>query len=95
VTGWIVRVGGKHGRHPTLGQRIARFLPDERVDAVIEAVLQWYQNNGAGKGRTRIGTLLLDPAVWRDFLASGRPALGEWALEAPPPPRRNEIHLDV
>lgn len=94
VTGWIVRVGGKHGRHPTHGQPIARFLPDDRVERVIAAVLAWYEKNGAGKGRTRIGTLLLDREVWRGFLAELRPVLGEWAIEDPPPPRPNEIHFD-
>ncbi|MCK5557539.1 MAG: 4Fe-4S binding protein [Candidatus Hydrogenedentes bacterium] len=93
ATGWIVRCGGKHGRHPMHGQKIAEFLPDDRVEKVIEAVLGWYEKNGEGKGRTRIGALLMDEGVWTKFLENIRPVLGEWAIENPPPPRRNEIHF--
>lgn len=92
-TGWIVRVGGKHGRHPLHAPRIAEFLPDERVEDVIAAVLAWYEENGRGAGRTRIGTLLLNPATWRAFLAHIRPVLGDAAIPDPPPPRKNEIHF--
>ena len=90
ATGWIVRCGGKHGRHPVTGQVIARFVPDEQIPAIIEAVLSWYETHGREKGRTRLATLLLDETVWREFLAAIRPALGEWAAANPPPPRRNE-----
>lgn len=91
-TGWVVRVGGKHGRHPIAGQVIARLLPDERVLPLIGAVLAWYEAHGEGKGRTRIGTLLLDPDTWRRFLADLGPALGEWAVADPLRPHPNEIH---
>ena len=90
--GWVVRCGGKHGRHPTLGQKIAEFIPDEKVDGVIQAVLAWYEENGKNKGRTRIGTLLLDQNVWRDFIEYVRPSLGQWAVENPTSPKANEIH---
>ncbi|MFW6107156.1 MAG: 4Fe-4S dicluster domain-containing protein [bacterium] len=92
ATGWVVRCGGKHGRHPIHGQAIAEFLPDREADDLIAAVLAWYERNGRGKGRTRIGTLLMDEAVWREFLAHLRSVLGEWAVADPPAPRRNEIH---
>ncbi len=92
-TGWTVRVGGKHGRHPLHAPAIAEFLPDEAVEGVIQAVLAWYEQAGQGAGRTRIGALLLDPAAWQAFLLAVRPALGEFALPDPPPPRRNEIHF--
>ncbi len=91
--GWMVRCSGKHGRHPVHGQVIAEFLPDEKVEEVVEAVLAWYEKNGAGKGRTRISTLLLEEDVWRDFLSEIGPALGAWAVENPPSPRPNEIHF--
>lgn len=93
TVGWTVRCGGKHGRHPIHGQRIAEFLPDEKVNEVIEAVLAWYEENGSGKGRTRIGALLHDDDLWKKFLESVQPALGEWAVDNPAQPRPNEIHF--
>ncbi|MGD8238457.1 MAG: 4Fe-4S dicluster domain-containing protein [Armatimonadota bacterium] len=92
ATGWIVRVGGKHGRHPIDGATIAEFVPEERIDDVIEAVLRWYEEHGREAGRTRIGALLLDEAAWKSFLEHLRPTLGECALEAPTPPQVREIH---
>ncbi|MBM3497126.1 MAG: 4Fe-4S dicluster domain-containing protein [Armatimonadetes bacterium] len=90
--GWVVRVGGKHGRHPITARRIAEFIPDEAIPAVIEAVLAWYQQAAEGRGRIRIGELLREPAAWEAFLAILKPVLGASALAAPPPPQRNEIH---
>lgn len=93
VTGWIVRCGGKHGRHPVDGQRIAEFVPDEKIPDVIEAVLDWYEEHGRDKGRTRIGTLLLNESVWRQFIEYLRPTLGEYAIPNPAPPEPREIHF--
>jgi dissimilatory sulfite reductase (desulfoviridin) alpha/beta subunit len=90
--GWVVRVGGKHGRHPRHGQAIAAFLPDRKVEEVVRAVLSWYEENGAGKGRTRISTLLLDEQTWQKFLSDMRPVLDRWAVDRPLQPRVNEIH---
>lgn len=90
--GWIVRVGGKHGRHPRHGQAIAAFLPDQKVEEVVAAILSWYEENGRGQGRTRISTLLLDDETWEKFLRDIRPVLGEWAIDDPLQPRANEIH---
>lgn len=92
-TGWMVRCGGKHGRHPMNGQMIAKFVPDGKIDKITEAIMAWYEKNGVGKGRTRIGALLLDEAAWSDFLATLKPVLGEYAVDGPPPPKRNEIHF--
>lgn len=91
--GWIVRVGGKHGRHPLTAQRIAQFLPDEKLHGLIEAVLRWYAAAAAGKGRTRIGALLVDPCTWNKFLEAMAPILGEHAIPSPPPPIKNPIHF--
>jgi dissimilatory sulfite reductase (desulfoviridin) alpha/beta subunit len=91
--GWVVRVGGKHGRHPSHGQKIAAFIPDAMVPDLVEAVIAWYDHNGRGKGRTRIGELLQDQKTWKNFLASLKPLLGRYALPDPPPPRPNEIHF--
>jgi dissimilatory sulfite reductase (desulfoviridin) alpha/beta subunit len=95
ATGWIVRCGGKHGRHPITGSVIARFVPDARIAAIIEAVLAWYEANGCDKGRIRLATLLLDEKVWREFLEAIGPALGEWAVADPPPPRSSEPHFTI
>jgi len=92
-TGWMVRVGGKHGRHPITGATVAEFLPDEKVLETIEAVLAWYRKFGQGKGRVRLGALLLEPRTWRQFVADLAPVLGQWAVRNPSPPRPNEIHL--
>jgi len=92
-TGWVVRVGGKHGRHPMNGSVIARFVPDAEIPPIIEAILAWYEARGRGQGRVRIGTLLLAPGAWGDFLAALRPVLGACAVEAPPLPQTNEIHF--
>jgi dissimilatory sulfite reductase (desulfoviridin) alpha/beta subunit len=93
ATGWIVRCGGKHGRHPMNGATIAAFVPDEKIPEVIEAILAWYEKQGQGRGRIRIGALLLDETLWKDFLAHVKPVLGPYAVEAPAPPRTNEIHF--
>ena len=89
-TGWTVRVGGKHGRHPMTGAKIAEFLPDRRVPQTIEAVLAWYRKAAEGKGRVRIGTLLTAPAAWRRFLRDLAPVLGEWAVRSARPPQKHE-----
>jgi anaerobic sulfite reductase subunit C len=92
-TGWMVRAGGKHGRHPIMGGKIAEFLPDERVFDVIEAVIEWYAKHAKGKGRVRVGVLLLAPKAWKAFLAKLAPVLGEWAARNPKPPQACEIHV--
>lgn len=54
--GWLVRVGGKHGRHPIYAYEIAQFVTDEQCFSLIEKTMQWYQNNG--EGRERIGATI-------------------------------------
>lgn len=93
VTGWVVRCGGKHGRHPLNASVIARFVPDDRVPVIIQAILAWYEEHGRGQGRKRLGTLLLEQEVWKRFLDDLGPALGEYAVSDPPQPQRNEIHF--
>ncbi len=94
ATGWIVRCGGKHGRHPTNGITIAQFVTDEKVHDIIEAVVDWYVKHGTDRGRIRIGTLLQDENLMKKFAEDLRPVLGQQAIVDPPPPQRNEIHLD-
>ncbi|MFQ6132943.1 MAG: 4Fe-4S binding protein [Armatimonadota bacterium] len=90
---WLARCGGKHGRHPTVGQVIAEFVSDEDVPAVIQAVLDWYREHGKDKGRTRIGTILLDPAEWESFVDHLKQALGDKAAARPLPPTPVDIHF--
>lgn len=51
--GWLIRVGGKHGKHPYLAYEIAQFASDEQCFAIIEKTIEWYQVNG--EKRERIG----------------------------------------
>lgn len=54
--GWLVRVGGKHGRHPLHAYEVARFATDEDCFRLIESTVDWYR--GHGQGRERIGSLI-------------------------------------
>lgn len=54
--GWLVRVGGKHGRHPIYAYEVAQFVSDEGCYSLIEKTIGWYQENG--EGRERIGTTI-------------------------------------
>ena len=54
--GWLVRTGGKHGRHPREADQVANFLPDNKVNDFISATLKWYKENG--KAKERIGTVI-------------------------------------
>src|SRR3990172_1935777 len=58
--GHIVRIGGKHGRHPREANEVANFIPNEKVPEVIEKTLEWYKINGKkgeriGKAIARVG----------------------------------------
>ncbi|HHT9129982.1 MAG TPA: 4Fe-4S binding protein, partial [Candidatus Brocadiaceae bacterium] len=54
--GWLVRTGGKHGRHPREADQVANFLPDNKVNDFISATLKWYKENG--KPKERIGSCI-------------------------------------
>ena len=54
--GWLVRVGGKHGRHPIYAYEIAQLVSDEECFPLIEKTMEWYQANG--EGRERIGATI-------------------------------------
>jgi dissimilatory sulfite reductase (desulfoviridin) alpha/beta subunit len=66
--GQTVRVGGKHGRHPMEAIEVSTFLPEERIAAVIEKTIEWYNANG--KRHERIGTALerLGVKNYTDFM---------------------------
>lgn len=55
--GWLVRVGGKHGKHPIHSYEIAKFVSDKDCFPIIEKTLEWYKANGSG--RERIGATLI------------------------------------
>jgi anaerobic sulfite reductase subunit C len=54
--GWLVRVGGKHGKHPLQAYEIAQFMPDEQCIPLIEKTKAWYQSHA--DGRERIGATI-------------------------------------
>lgn len=54
--GWLVRVGGKHGRHPIHAYEVARFATDEQCYPLIEKAMAWYEANA--EGRERIGAAI-------------------------------------
>ncbi len=54
--GHIVRIGGKHGRHPMEAVEVCKFLPDEKVEEAIGKTIEWYNANG--KRGERLGTTL-------------------------------------
>ncbi len=93
VKGWMVRVGGRHGRHPIVGHRIAEFISDEDVPKFIEAIIKWYEENGKEYGRTRIGVILQILEKWKDFLSTMREVFKDRILANPMSPTKNEIHF--
>lgn len=56
-TGWLVRAGGKHGKHPVYGYEVAQFVNKEQALKLIEKTLEWYKANG--QGRERIGNAII------------------------------------
>ena len=49
--GWLVRAGGKHGRHPIHSWEVAKFVTDEQCFPLIEKTLEWYKEKAEGKER--------------------------------------------
>ncbi len=88
--GLVVRVGGRHGRHPVNGSVIAVFLPEGKMGDVIEKIIEWYNDRGKGKGRVRIADILMEK--WSDFVDFMKPFLGEYAVKNPKKPQYIEIH---
>ena len=94
VKGWIARAGGRHGRHPLIGHKIAEFISDDDVPRFIETTLKWYEGNSKGYGRTRIGGILQEPEKWESFVQALRAAFGNEIVENPIPPSHSEIHFE-
>ena len=78
--GWLVRVGGKHGRHPIYAYEIAQFVSDEEGYSLIEKTMEWYQANG--QGRERIGATI-DRLGLLKYLNEVVKPLGLEAIEKP------------
>jgi dissimilatory sulfite reductase (desulfoviridin) alpha/beta subunit len=55
-SGMALFVGGKFGRHPRLGTRIANFLTEDEVFDITEKIMDWYKKNG--KRGERLGTAM-------------------------------------
>jgi len=54
--GHLVRVGGKHGKHPLMAYEVAIFVGDDKVPELIRKTTEWYAGNG--KKKERIGVTL-------------------------------------
>ncbi|MFC1873981.1 4Fe-4S dicluster domain-containing protein, partial [Chloroflexota bacterium] len=54
--GWLIRVGGKHGKHPLFAYEVAQFASDEACLSLIEKTISWYQSHA--EGRERIGVTI-------------------------------------
>ncbi len=91
ITGWVVRVGGKHGRHPMIGAKIAMFLSDEDVPGIIEATLKWYERHAEGLGRIRIGAVLQNPDKWASYIETVSEKFE--TVENPKPPTPVNMHF--
>ncbi|OGO35727.1 MAG: hypothetical protein A2147_06575 [Chloroflexi bacterium RBG_16_57_8] len=79
-SGWLVRVGGKHGKHPIYSYEVAQFATDEQIPSVIEKTVPWYRANA--KGRERIGATIGRVGVSKYVDEVIRP-LGLEAIEDP------------
>jgi dissimilatory sulfite reductase (desulfoviridin) alpha/beta subunit len=78
--GWLVRVGGKHGKHPIHAYEIAQFVPDDKCLALIERTTEWYRKNA--KGRERIGAVI-ERLGLSGYLAEVAGPLGLEVIERP------------
>ena len=84
--GYTVRIGGKWGRYPLVGSLFATFLPEDRVTDFIASVLQWYVSKAEGRGRVRLGDILLQEGA-DSLLAHLRSGFPEATVAATVPPQ--------
>jgi dissimilatory sulfite reductase (desulfoviridin) alpha/beta subunit len=89
--GHMVRVGGKHGRHPLNGRVVAEFIPDDLVPRVIRKTLDWYRDRARGKGRVRIGDIIRERGI-DDYLDYMKEALGPYLFPAAAAPDPIGLH---
>ncbi|MDO8577947.1 MAG: 4Fe-4S binding protein [Dehalococcoidales bacterium] len=52
--GWLIRVGGKHGKHPYYAYEVAQFATDDQCYALIEKTMPWYKANANGRERIAV-----------------------------------------
>jgi dissimilatory sulfite reductase (desulfoviridin) alpha/beta subunit len=90
--GWLVRVGGKHGRHPLISYEIAKFVSDEECFSLIEKTLEWYQKNG--EGRERIGATIDRLGLTKYFSEVVKP-LGLELIEKPEDRKKFRIEGNI
>lgn len=83
--GYAVHVGGKWGRQPQVGTLVAIFVPEETVVSFIAAVLDWYRTAAEGRGRIRLGQLLVEGKM-TDLLDHVRQLFPTVVVEDAPPP---------
>ncbi|MEW5944942.1 MAG: 4Fe-4S dicluster domain-containing protein [bacterium] len=91
-TGYIVRAGGRHGRHPHNASIVARFAPEESLPGIIEKTLEWYRANASE--RKRFGDVLREKGM-KSYMTHMKDAFGECAVENPPPPEPVDIHFQT
>lgn len=73
--GYTVRIGGKWGRHPLVGTLFATFLAEDKVVEFIASVLEWYVAKAEGRGRVRLGDIIIQegPESLLEHLRAGFP----------------------
>ncbi len=78
-TGLSLFVGGKFGRHPRYGRRLAEFIPAERAFEAIEAVMAYYRQDGRTGERLWDTTVRVGLEDLRERLAAlgGEPGLAD------------------
>jgi dissimilatory sulfite reductase (desulfoviridin) alpha/beta subunit len=84
--GYSVRLGGKWGRNPLVGTLFATFLPEEQVVEFIAAVLEWYVAKAEGRGRVRLGDIIISEGA-DSILEHLRARFPEAAVAAAIPPQ--------
>jgi anaerobic sulfite reductase subunit C len=89
--GYTVHIGGKWGRHPLVGAKIALLLPTEKVVDFISEVLDWYRNKAEGLGRIRLGDVIIREGAG-SLLEHLRIKFGEYLVEAANNPQAIETN---
>jgi len=92
--GYTARIGGKWGRRPLVGTVYATFLPEEQVVPFVSEVLAWYQEKAEGKGRIRIGDVILQEGA-ESLLEHLRKSFPDYTVEATIPPQVIDTQLPL
>ncbi|SNB45118.1 4Fe-4S dicluster domain-containing protein [Geobacter sp. DSM 9736] len=90
--GYTVRIGGKWGRNPLIGTLYATFLPEEKAVDFIASVLAWYKEKAEGKGRIRIGDIILQEGA-DSLLEHLRREFPDFVVEKTIPPQIVETQV--